>query len=507
MRRTELWLFFHRLDSLHKELDGLQVVFSRLEGRFELEKADKASLISRLALAEQRAQQAAVSSNHALTEARSAQASVHSFESTGVAGKVTGMTSEVSSLKAQMDGLYTLMEDVMAAKLSTPSAGLSTQGQVSAVEMRAFKTDLLDRFDALKQKLTGTGPVRIGSRMFEGVDDCVACLKKWGVTSLAYEYIFDPISIITALRGPTVYAEDYNSGAILQLKTSRSPYQLAHAASFETTVPELFAGSKSSQQNDVSARTTFNGIKTPAMWDMGDGETGVKNFIEQGLLSFLREQMIQVDTLFGHTCPDFKSFVDDMRAEAAAGLRDFCQEVSALLQNMLHLSFGTKRYSEAEEKQVWTYVLVLCHVYFHEMHKVRCSARNLNGFSDNIQATGIAMWASIQGIAKHREFKACEFREHPRIFPKLHQYVTQKSARREELEAFTQKVKTLSADQSDLSAEVESLAATVARLESKLGRGQQAGGGDEDGGAGGGGGGKKRRQKKRAAAADEDAGN
>ena len=408
---------------------------AQLGKRVETEQHSLRAWATRLSTTEAQLKQAALTSSHALTTARNAQATVNAFESTGVTGKVSGVVSDVATLKSELSGVYDLVEKMLGSGFGNAGAAESPSA-VSGEELRAFKLEMYDKLTTLKQRLSGSGPIHIGGRSFEGVDDCMAALKKWNITGFVYEHIFDPVSIISVVRGATVYTEDFNTGAILQLKTKKSPQMLAAAASFESMVPELFSGAKS-QQSDVSSGSVLNGIRTPNMWDRGDQETGVKNFIEQGLRKLLPQQAAQAETLFGRTHPDFQSFVDHMRAEAAAGLRELCMEISSLHQNMIYLTYGDKHTTESQEKDVWIFPQILCQVYFAEMDKVRSIARNLNAYDDPLTANGVAMWASIRAIGVHREFKKHDFREHPRIFPKIHTHVTQQNVRSGEFQALS----------------------------------------------------------------------
>jgi hypothetical protein len=75
-------------------------------------------------------------------------------------------------------------------------------------------------------------------------------------------------------------------------------------ASYETIQPEIFSGSYVSR-TDVISTANFCSVKTYDLWDAGNGETGVKNFIDQMLLDFVHQFAAQVEQVFGNTNPEF----------------------------------------------------------------------------------------------------------------------------------------------------------------------------------------------------------
>lgn len=245
------------------------------------------------------------------------------------------------------------------------------------------------------------------------------------------------------------------------------------AASFEGIVPDIFAGSKTATTG-VTHRSSMAGVKTFQLWDRGDNLSGVKNYILHG-------------SLFSSFHPDLKFFLDSLRSEAISNLRELCEEVSSLFRHMLYLSFGEKRYTESEEKEVWEYALVFLEVYFNEMYKHRSKAGQITTYKDPLVANGLAMWATIQSISEHRTFRDNRFRDDPRIFPKLQQHITKSYVRKNEVAGINTLVKHLRDDVNDLQSDQKDILDVLKRLEAKLGRVQQqcgGGGGDDDAGAG-----------------------
>eukprot|EP00956_Cyclotella_meneghiniana_P037310 scaffold136770_cov60-Cyclotella_meneghiniana.AAC.2 len=103
------------------------------------------------------------------------------------------------------------------------------------------------------------------------------------------------------------------------------------SASYESTVPDLFAGAKVASAT-VSHRSAMAGVKTYQLWDRGDNLSGVKNYILRGLVNFERIHSQQVTSLFSSYHPDLSYFLDFLRTECITLLKEWCEEVSSLFR-------------------------------------------------------------------------------------------------------------------------------------------------------------------------------
>jgi hypothetical protein len=218
------------------------------------------------------------------------------------------------------------------------------------------------------------------------------------------------------------------------MKAQQSPGRLTAMASFETIHPEIFCGSRASR-TDVSSTSNFCAIKTPELWDSGDGETGVKNFIEQMLIDFVPQFAAQVDQIFGDSNPEFCELATLLCQRSAVALQELCREMSDLFTTLRTKTYGhAASYTQAQKAEAWNFVLILLQVYCHEMYKARALGRNLNAYSDPCTANALALSAAVGAIGVHARFKSFQFREHPRIFPKLQNYTLQKCVRKADIE-------------------------------------------------------------------------
>jgi hypothetical protein len=293
----------------------------------------------------------------------------------------------------------------------------------------------------IRQSVEGNGPVKIGSYTFDGVKSCADVLSKMNVNVDIIEYLMDPFHILAAILYQARTREDVNTSAILSMKANQSPGRLTAMASYETIQPEIFSGCRTSR-TDVTSTANFCAIKSYDLWDSGDGETGVKNFIDQMLLDFVPQFAAQVEQVFGDTHPEFCELAVLICQRSATALQELTREMSDLFITLRTKTFGqSSSYTKAQDAESWNFVLILLQVYCQEMAKPRSMGRNLNSYHEAKTANALAMCATVGALGVHARFKSFQFREHPRIFPKLQSYTLQKCLRKSDIEALEADVK------------------------------------------------------------------
>lgn len=391
-------------------------------------------------------QQAVGNATLAFNAATAAQHAVHGIKATGVLGQLSDQTSSIQQLRAdnsrltdEVWDLCSLVGNIItgALPISRPAASISHTQETLTLkrEIEAVRVYCVDQLKIVQQSVTGHGPVRVGNNNFDSAKSCAVRLSSWGVTASIFQHFQDPVHLLAAILHRSKSHADVTQDAILSMKTSHDPTRLTAIALYETQVPELFGGPKVSK-TDMSSQANFSAIKTFDLWDCGDGETGVKNYIELSLQDYLPQQATEADTLFGASHPEFLSFIDLLREKAATAVQDIMNECSELYKNLLVKAWGTSAtYSAAQKADAWGQVLIFLQVYYHEMAKARAGARNLNSYSDPLIANSMAMWASVSALGVHDKFRACQYRDHPRIFPKLNSYFLQRSLRKSDLTA------------------------------------------------------------------------
>jgi hypothetical protein len=389
-------------------------------------------------------QQAVGNATLAFNAATAAQHTVHGINATGILGQlatqgdsIQQLATENKRLTQEVRELCSLIGNIVTGALPLPQSAanpsLPKEDLSLKKEIEAVRVYCIDQLKVIQQSAAGYGPVRIGNSTLDSAKSCAVQLCSWGITVSIFQHFQDPVHLLAAILHRSKTHEDVTQDAILSMKTSHDPTRLTAIASYETQVPELFGGARASK-TDMSSQANFSAIKTFDLWDCGDGETGVKNFIELSLQDYLPQQATEADTLFGSSHPEFLAFIDLLRQKAATAVQEIINECSELYKNLLVKACGIcTTYTSVQKADAWGQVLIFLQVYYHEMSKARAGARNLNSYSDPLIANSMAMWASVSALGVHEKFRACQYRDHPRIFPKLNSYFLQRSLRKADL--------------------------------------------------------------------------
>lgn len=391
--------------------------------------------------------QAVASSLAASQAAQDARNVVQVFQSTGTVNKVSvhdqnieSLQKELSIFKGELTGVYDLVKKLIAQLPTMSSAGGSAavNDAVAAMkaELGALRSHTTSQLKVMKQSLEGHGPVSLGSFRFDSAEACAAQLAAWGITTSIHEYLFDPFHLLAALLYRSKTHKEVSEQAVLTMKTTLTASQITSIASYETSVPEIFSGTSCTSPGVESSKLTsvFAAIKTYDLFDAGDGETGVLNYVRHNLRDFLPQQHQEAESLFGVTNPGFLTFIDLLRDRSASALEDLFKEMGELYRNLLARACGhCTSYTQVQKAEAWQQVLILLQVYCHEVSKVRAGARNLGNYRDANMANSLAMWSCLSALRIHDVFQRNLYREHPRIAPKLTGYILSTVLRRGEL--------------------------------------------------------------------------
>jgi hypothetical protein len=248
-------------------------------------------------------------------------------------------------------------------------------------------------------------------------------------------------------------------------------------ASTETLIPEILAGSSGTR---LDVLHDFGAMKTSLMWDAQDGVHGTKNFILRSV-EHLREgfgQRLRSEFEWDH--PDFYQFCELAFSKSLVAFEEFGAEVSDFNRTLLARAHGEPPHSKEQEKEVWPLVLIFPQVYWEEVSKVRACAKRLKTM-DPATATASMMWAVVQAHAKHGEFKAARFREHPRINPKVLSYLFERCINKRDFLALKTVHSGVISTVSSVKTSVDQLRVQVDRLATRVAGGN---GGKQDGDGG-----------------------
>jgi hypothetical protein len=422
---------------------------------------------------------AAATAQHASSEAASALSIARSAKQLGTAALGVGARQDtrVKDISTELEGLYKFIEEFCTAQHATRSAspGKTTELDASDYkqELQALKRDVYERIGQMEQAARGVGRVQLGNVVFDGtLKSYEDQIRKWGLTKVViYEWLLDPVSAQCLPHGLTRYTEDHTTQAILTLKTEKSQQALAVAASYESTIPEIY-NPKNTADKSTTTASKFTGIKTFDKWDAGDEENGLKILIECSVEEHLEHLPVQIENLFGSEFPEFALWLNTLHTKAFEVVLEFCKVLSELFKHLLVQSYGTSNtYNKAQEQECWDFALVFAGVYYSQMHSVRTCAKNIEAhISDPIRCNALALKAACEACQIHQEFKTANFREHSKIFPMFQTHFIKKCVRKTDLVALKSDYKELRADVDDVMEDQgtmkqahNALAATVGR--------------------------------------------
>jgi hypothetical protein len=216
-------------------------------------------------------------------------------------------------------------------------------------------------------------------------------------------------------------------------------------------------------------------MKTFDMWETGDEETGLHNYIRrESLVLLIHLKALVASTFLG---PEHVHLVTTLHALYALTFNtvtDFCMEITKLQHHLAFQTFSTIELSPEEKKECWEFVLVAVGVWCLETSQARVCFRQINSYTDPLQANSLALYAAVQELQVCAKFKAYNFREHPKIFPKFQTQFIQKCVRKAEVAkikktvaSFAATIKRLEGVQSKLKTQVGRLATQVGNCELK----------------------------------------
>jgi hypothetical protein len=294
------------------------------------------------------------------------------------------------------------------------------------------------------------------------------------------------------VQPPTRSHTEIHDETVLEAKSRLNIEKMLAIASTETLIPEILAGSNSTR---LDVLHDFGAMKTSLMWDAQDGAHGTKNYILRSI-EHLRDgfgQRLRSEFEWDH--PDFYQFCELAFSKSLVAFEEFGAEVSDFNRTLLVRAHGEPPHSKEQEKEVWPLVLIFPQVYWEEVSKVRACAKRLKTM-DPTTATASMMWAVVQAHAKHGEFKASRFREHPRINPKVLSYLFERCVNKRDFLTVKSAQSGVSSSMNSVKASVDQLRVQVDRLATKVAGGQ---GGKHDGDGGGGAAGNVRNRRGNAA--------
>lgn len=327
---------------------------------------------------------------------------------------------------AHIPGHLVLERLAALERSSNPSVGLGVSACGNSIQPDVMKTleDQGRRIVYLEASM-GNKAYSVGRFHFRNRDDVRLFVTTHMKGSYCYELFKDCKSLLSHIGEGVIDVKTSQSDEVHAAKTSFSPMQTHHHASFKGEIPSILGGSTALR----SALNPFGAITTPDKWDCGDELTGVKNIIERKLVNVKStiENMVDV------TANPLGSLVPGavgpqphgMDAEAqnlALKLLDqstlFWDKWSNEINNLF--TFLTRgRTGAAAIKEAWGMDLASQRVVLEELHSSCVFAAEAFALPTAEDRCVKYLWATLQAHRVQDEFIKFGFRRHPRIAPRL----------------------------------------------------------------------------------------
>jgi hypothetical protein len=396
---------------------------------------------------------------------------------------LTRTAAELKDVIQLVGDLMNLVTRPGGASMAGPGAVVAagaTQGaehEALKAEVAALRAEIQAGLKSMRLATKGEGPLRIGTVELDTLKSCEEFCRAHQLDKrYNFELFTDPLSFLACLNDATTTLEQFTNSAILTTKTDLSPLQLKVAASFESQIPELFAGASKGGAAEAAGSRRFGNIKKYSDWDSGDGETGVRNYVRTASRNLLEHLVTHATTKFDHEDAVLSSFLATLHQMSHTAVLEFVEAATELQKHLAFQSFGDVCLGDSQQAECWAFVLVFIDVYCKELSQARIVARSICSNADFLQANSLALHAAVRAHQVHQTFKSFMFREHPKIFPKFQTQFIQKCVRKADVEEVLKSAKTLKETVAKLSAAQGTLKDTVSRLETKVGRIEGGGG-------------------------------
>lgn len=406
---------------------------------------------------------------------------VKSFPAGGGA-RTPGGGAMLTALQRKVEALETAVSNGGGNALTSQVGNLVTTDQVNEL-----KEEMLAKIEAVEAAPSGgeaDKPFVIDNRIhFSGGKDVDRFVGESGVPVGADDFNFEVPTVINDVFQILEMASSYgatslsafSAAEVHAVKVGRSPAESTLAAGFQSMVPSCWTTAGSSE---------LTKLKTFKQFDAEDGVSGVSPCVTTALREVRKAQQVKIDDEL-RLLPELK----DLASYLLMSTCDFVQEWLQWAGNYYRaLVTNTGATTEAEKAACWKLTLSMIHTICEVLWEPRRPAQYAHTFP-NRKKLVTYLTASLRTQVIMQEFRRTYFSEHPRIFPKLMNFIFGSHTPKIEFVALKERVQTLQDQMASLKRTQDSILTRLKAVERVNGLG---GGGD---GGGGGGGGRNKKKK------------
>lgn len=253
-------------------------------------------------------------------------------------------------------------------------------------------------------------------------------------------------------------------------KVGRPPSETALAAAMQSMVPACLTTSGSYEMTK---------IKTYSQFDAGNSVDGVAPRLLTALRELRKSETVKINDEL-RSLPALRELATYMLNATIDFLNELLQWAGNYYRSLVN---NTGASTEAEKGSCWKLTVSMLYTICEVLWETRRPAKHAHTYSPRKKLVTY-LTASLRTQVIMAEFKRTNFSEHPRIFPKLMNFIFESHTPKIEFVALKQSVKSATDQVATLKRNQDSILSRLKAVERQVGLGGGAGGG---GGAGAGG--------------------
>lgn len=317
----------------------------------------------------------------------------------------SGATGTVSPypIKEELDMLKLRLEQCENTIRSTSNTrgGPSLGGQLER-EIQVLKGEMKN----LSARMPITGIQKLGGLTFRSREDVLSFVET-KMPSNGYYYFHDAVTLLESLSGSFSEKKEVLNEYYQSQKVGVNASEARHLASFRTTLPYVFGHEKDGVPH--TSKHALPAVKTFREWNPFDQDSGVMNFILQGIhdLKFQIPQDIS-NELCGDEYAEARRLAIDMHSYSHFFIGEMCTWVTGFVQELT---------IQSTEEEAWTLASQCLKSVFVYLRTVRSPAANAFSDPNKLSRCTTYMWCLLESHRLMKEFLDSSFRNHPCIAP------------------------------------------------------------------------------------------
>ena len=169
--------------------------------------------------------------------------------------------------------------------------------------------------------------------------------------------------------------------------------------------------------------TPFSALKSVDEWTNYD-KTGFADLLEETMRNEREAFPGQVAVLLENH-PEQITFCEKLFEHACAWITWFLAEFKQYYEDLVHKASLGKTATPAVKKQCWGHVVKCLKVLFDELYKARAGAQAAHRVSNRRKQTALFLHFTLQEVRVLDEFKATEWKKHPKILANLTEHLVE----------------------------------------------------------------------------------